>query len=96
METEQAVGHGIIKMEKIDNTGMYENGSIEGTWVWYYEDGKKDYESNYEDDDLNGEAISYSRKGNIMYKMYYRDNVLISYTYLDKNGEFVEKNSCEK
>lgn len=70
--------------------GKYENGSAEGLISHYYENGKLEYQSNYMNDERHGRMVSYAMDGSVQqYRMYER-GVLISYSYLDKNGKEVE------
>ncbi|WP_248724713.1 tetratricopeptide repeat protein [Seonamhaeicola sp. ML3] len=51
--------------------GDYNNGEMNGEWIWYYENGKKDIVKNYRDGNLHGELIDYYKSGNIEEKRYY-------------------------
>lgn len=86
--------HGSIK-EYAENGQLtydanYENGNAQGIISHYYENGKLEYQSNYMDDERHGKMVSYALDGSVQQYRYYEKGVLISYSYLDKNGKEVE------
>ena len=78
---------------KISSKQIYEYGDLQGPVIYYYDNGNKESESYYEDDLKHGKMITYDYGGEIQQIRYYDKGVLLSYTYLDKNGKelpFVE------
>lgn len=67
----------------------YVNDEAQGPFVFYYEDGTKMSEGTYFDDERHGAVIYYGEKGAIRMIRNYDQGVIVSYTYLDKNGKEV-------
>jgi antitoxin component YwqK of YwqJK toxin-antitoxin module len=69
---------------------------LDGEYLRYYENGKLRYKSQYHDGYEQGWAESYAVSGDLAIKRYYFENILIKYTYLDKNKNWVAEIPVEK
>lgn len=68
---------------------IYKDGEREGECIWYRDNGVLDVKSNYKNGEKNGESFVYEpTKGEVMYKKYYTNGDLDSYTY-KKDGKYV-------
>lgn len=69
--------------------GIYKDDSRDSVWTWYFEDGKTDYTVTYKDQQKNGYGYKYNIDGQLMYRLKYVEGVIIAYSYLDANKNYV-------
>lgn len=81
---------------KVRTTQKYQYGNSQGPTVFYFSNGNKESESDYIDDLRHGRFITYGYDGSIQQIRNYDRGVLISYTYLDKNGKELPPVNVEK
>jgi antitoxin component YwqK of YwqJK toxin-antitoxin module/Tfp pilus assembly protein PilF len=75
---------------KIESEYVYEDGSSNGKSVVYHYNGKLAKEINYIDDELQGESIVYDEMGEMVYKRFFFNDLLINYTYKGADGNFIK------
>lgn len=68
----------------------YEHGQAEGKFIFFHENGKVETEGTYLDDERHGRVTYYSLNGQIQMIRNYHLGKIISYTYLDANGNEVK------
>ena len=71
---------------KLKTTEEYTRGKLNGTEVGYFESGQIETKTTYVDDVKTGPFSRYDQDGTLLYEMMNRDNIPVSYTWLDKNG----------
>lgn len=81
---------------KVARRQMFQYGNSEGASIFYFNNGIKESESNFVDDLRDGKMIRYGYDGSIQQIRYYDRGVLISYTYLDKDGKELPPVMVEK
>ena len=69
----------------------YNDGDIVNIGKYFYPGGKLETEINYENDNKQGYSTYYAPDGQVSYRTMYLDNQIVSYSYLDKNGSFVNE-----
>lgn len=76
-----------------DGTVMSENdysyGKREGKSIYYYPNKKVEREYNYKNGETVGKANIYDETGELIIERNYWDGILVSYSYVDKNGTMV-------
>ena len=71
--------------------GTYdEDGNEQGEWTWYYESGKKEVVKTFKDGQPDGEAFYYDEEGNVRLKKFFTNGYWLSYSYIGKDGKYVE------
>lgn len=68
LRKEDAIKHGIYKKYragKLAEEGTYENGQLEGIYIFYYDNGQKEIEATYQAGEYVGGYISYFKNGKI-------------------------------
>ena len=55
----------------------WKNGSKEGEWIWYYENGNIWYKGNFKNGKKEGECIWYHKDGNIWCKENYKNGKIV-------------------
>lgn len=75
---------------QIYNEDNYIADELNGEYKYYYENGKLEFLGNYMDNKRHGKLVSYSINGELQQIRYYDRGVLLSYSYLDKDGKEVE------
>jgi uncharacterized protein len=79
----------------ISKLAHYTDGMADSTMTFYFENGKVDFLVEYKDDMKNGIAMYYNPNGEIVCRKTYKDGRLISYSYLDKSGNYVPEISVK-
>lgn len=74
---------------KISREERYEDGELNGKSIFYFPDGKIEREVSYKNGERNGVYNRYAYDGQLASVFYYKDDVISSYTYKDKNGQLV-------
>jgi antitoxin component YwqK of YwqJK toxin-antitoxin module len=72
---------------KIASKTKYQFGKADGEQFYYYNNGNKETEATFIDDLRHGRIITYGYDGAVQQIRTYDRGVLLSYTYLDKNGK---------
>jgi len=81
---------------KIASTMTYKEGVLDGEAVYYHPDGSLHYQRNFINDQANGEVVMRLPSGDIYAVFYFDRNVLIGYSYPDKNGNIKEMIELKK
>ncbi len=78
---------------QVEQEGNYDDdGKMHGKWVYYFDDGKKQREINYEHGKKNGELIEYYRSGKKMYIAHYQNDIANGkWIVFDENGNKVSE-----
>lgn len=74
---------------KLERTESYVNGNQNGKSIIYNDDGTLDKETNYKDGMLEGECLIYGDNNQPAIKLNYHNDILISYTYQNKEGKYI-------
>lgn len=74
---------------KLNYVEKYENGEQTGKKIYYFENGKTDTEIEFENGIRNGWTKKYDMDGSLVYQIRYKDDLPVSYSYLDKTGKLV-------
>lgn len=72
---------------QLEDDYFYNYGSKTKTWLSYHENGKLSTSTDYSDGSQEGRKEFYSASGNLQIVRFYKNDVLIGYTYLDANGK---------
>lgn len=72
---------------KLKYVGDYSFNEATGEHLYYYDNGKKEVDSYYMEDLKHGKMTTYGYDGMVQQIRYYDQDVLIGYTYLDRNGK---------
>jgi len=78
------------KNGKLSSKANFKEGDRNGISKWYYENGKLETTSGYKEDERHGDRIDYDISGKVRLKRVYQYGTLIAYSYLGKNGKYVE------
>lgn len=81
---------------KLSSEQTYSEGDLQGPFKYYNENGTVKTSGTYLDDDRHGKVTYYSPEGSISMYRNYDKGVIISYTYLDKEGKEVAPVSLDK
>jgi antitoxin component YwqK of YwqJK toxin-antitoxin module len=71
---------------KLKSTEEYTNGELNGTEADYYESGQIETKTVYQNGAKTGPFDRYDPDGTLLYEILNKNNIPVSYTYLDKNG----------
>jgi uncharacterized protein len=74
---------------KLVYTADFEKGQYQGKCTGYYANGKISREISFSDDERNGYADYFAPDGNFMYRLKFKDAVLIAYAYKEISGKIV-------
>jgi len=74
---------------KLQHTVEYKYNKMEGKEIWYYKSGRSESEIQYKNDERNGPYNCFDPDGTLLYRLNFRDDHPISYTYLDKKDSLV-------
>jgi antitoxin component YwqK of YwqJK toxin-antitoxin module len=79
--------------QQVAEEGNYdENNNKHGKWIYYFEDGKKKSEINYDHGKKNGEMIEYYRSGKKMYIAHYQNDIANGkWIIFDENGKKISE-----
>jgi antitoxin component YwqK of YwqJK toxin-antitoxin module len=80
---------------KLKQIGKYENGKIVGEWKEYYPNGSVFKVSKFKDDRLHGWATSYTKDGEEIGKILYRNGEKLTGKELDSFLKLCEKNGID-
>jgi antitoxin component YwqK of YwqJK toxin-antitoxin module/Tfp pilus assembly protein PilF len=72
---------------KLKSTEPYTNGKLNGTEADYFENGQVETTTVYVEDEKTGPFSRYDPEGTLVYEIMNKDNVPVSYTWLDKSGK---------
>ncbi len=71
-------------------TEEYVDGKLHGVTKYYHQNGTLEIEKPYLKNERNGMYSRYSNTGELMYKIYYEDDIPLYYTYENKEGKLVD------
>jgi len=71
---------------KLKSTEEYMDGKLNGKQTYYFENGKVEEETTYKNGDKTGPFSQFDPDGTLLYELIWKEDRLISYTWLDKNG----------
>jgi antitoxin component YwqK of YwqJK toxin-antitoxin module/Tfp pilus assembly protein PilF len=72
---------------KLKFTEEYAEGKLNGKNTRYFENGRVEYEITYQDDVQTGPFTRYDPDGTLLYEVMLKNNIPVTYTYLDKSGK---------
>ena len=73
---------------KLAYVGNYNlTGNREGKWVYYHPEGKASLIRYYVDGEIDGKAEYFDANGKLQYVLFYDKDLLVGYSYHDKNGK---------
>jgi uncharacterized protein len=76
---------------KVESRYNYRNGEYHGRCLIYHANGKISRDNNYNDGELEGEADMMDDMGELIYKRYFHNDLLIGYTYYDASGKLLPR-----
>lgn len=74
---------------KLSHEENFINDQVEGPFKYYHDNGVVNVSGTYLDDERHGKATYYSPEGSVAVIRNYDQGVIVSYTYLDKEGKEV-------
>lgn len=74
---------------KLTREEKYEDGELNGKSLYYWPNGKVEREINYKDGSREGLYSRFAYDGQLMSLFQYKDDIITSYSYLDKDGKEV-------
>jgi len=73
----------------ITHEQTYKDGELDGKMIYYHPNGKIEKELEYKNGQRNGVYKRYSEDGQLGSVIYYKEDIPVSYSYPDKNGQLV-------
>lgn len=78
---------------KLQETGTFVNGKMNGTWVSYLENGQKSGEAFYANGVKTGDWKIYDQTGVLKYSITYANDKMVNAVSLDANGQHIAETS---